>query len=63
MLVECVPAFTKVEMLGEALVSYTLIEFLSILSRRLTFLAGELPEQPSVSGGGKGVGGCKDLFK
>jgi hypothetical protein len=49
-----VTVIKEAEILGEALVSYR--EFLSILSRRLSFLAGELPEQPSVSEGGKGEG-------
>ena len=40
-----------------------LIEFLSILSWRLSFLAGELPQQLSVPEGEEGEGGCHDVCK
>jgi hypothetical protein len=41
-----VPVIKKAEILRETLVPD---QFLSILSRRLSFLAGELPQQHSVS--------------
>jgi len=42
-----------------------LMEFLSSLHRRLSFLAGELSEQPGPQflKGGKGRGGCHDGCK
>jgi len=40
------------------------IEFLSILSTRISFLGGEFPQEPSVFQGGKGEGGiCHDVRK
>ena len=58
-----VPVIKEAEILGEALDNSKakklslLLESRSILSRRLSFLAVELSQQPSVSQGGKGMGG------